>query len=102
MFNFKKIVDTDVFPYVFRFLNFNGNLIIVEDFGIFLKFTYFIFRLQGVANSIAWMARNLSFDGCYMSPFAKSARQNGIDAIGLYLSFVNKFSSDVNEPGNAV
>ncbi|CAG9561900.1 unnamed protein product [Danaus chrysippus] len=39
-------------------------------------------KLQGVANSIAWMARNLSFDGCYMSPFAKSARQNGIDAIG--------------------
>lgn len=39
-------------------------------------------RLQAVANSIAWMARNLSFDGCYMSPFAKSARQNGIDAIG--------------------
>lgn len=39
-------------------------------------------RLQAVANSIAWMARNLSFDGFYMSPFAKSARQNGIDAIG--------------------
>ena len=39
-------------------------------------------KLQAVANSIAWMARNLSFDGCYMSPFAKSARQNGIDAIG--------------------
>lgn len=39
-------------------------------------------RLQAVANSIAWMARNLSFDGCYLSPFAKSARQNGIDAIG--------------------
>lgn len=41
-------------------------------------------RLQAVANSIAWMARNLSFDGCYMSPFAKSARQNGIDAIGKW------------------
>ncbi|VVC89608.1 protein phosphatase PTC7 homolog [Leptidea sinapis] len=39
-------------------------------------------KIQAVANSIAWMARNLSFDGCYMSPFAKSARQNGIDAIG--------------------
>lgn len=38
--------------------------------------------LQAVANSIAWMARNLSFDGYYMSPFARSARQNGIDAIG--------------------
>ena len=43
-------------------------------------------RLQAVANSIAWMARNLSFDGCYMSPFAKSARQNGIDAIGEFVS----------------
>lgn len=39
-------------------------------------------RLQQVANTIAWMARNLSFDCAYMSPFAKSARQNGIDAIG--------------------
>lgn len=39
-----------------------------------------------MANSIAWMARNLSFDGCYMSPFAKSARQNGIDAIGQYFN----------------
>lgn len=38
--------------------------------------------LQAVANSIAWMARNLSFDGEFMSPFAKNARQNGIDAIG--------------------
>ncbi|GBP23240.1 Protein phosphatase PTC7 homolog [Eumeta japonica] len=39
-------------------------------------------KLQTVANSIAWMARNLSFDGGYMSPFAKSARQNGINTIG--------------------
>lgn len=38
--------------------------------------------LQAVANSIAWMARNLSFDGEFMSPFAKNARQNGIDARG--------------------
>lgn len=39
-------------------------------------------RLQGVANAIAWMARSLAFDDEYMSPFALSARQNGIQAIG--------------------
>lgn len=39
-------------------------------------------KIQGVANTIAWMARSLSFDEAFMSPFAQSARQNGIDAIG--------------------
>lgn len=39
-------------------------------------------KIQGVANSIAWMARSLAFDGAFMSPFAQSAQQNGIDAIG--------------------
>ncbi|XP_077290571.1 protein phosphatase PTC7 homolog [Arctopsyche grandis] len=38
--------------------------------------------LQAIANSIAWMARSLSFDGEFMSPFAENARNNGIDAIG--------------------
>lgn len=42
-------------------------------------------KIQGVANSIAWMARSLAFDGSFMSPFAQSARQNGIDAIGKFL-----------------
>lgn len=40
-------------------------------------------RIQGVANSIAWMARSLAFDPNFLSPFAKSARANGIDAIGM-------------------
>ncbi|KAH9644885.1 hypothetical protein HF086_007973 [Spodoptera exigua] len=31
-------------------------------------------KLQAVANSIAWMARNLSFDGCYMG---ETGRHNG-------------------------
>ncbi|XP_071874706.1 protein phosphatase PTC7 homolog isoform X3 [Bombus fervidus] len=39
-------------------------------------------KIQGVANSIAWMARSLAFDGAFMSPFAQSARENGIDTIG--------------------
>lgn len=39
-------------------------------------------RIQGVANSIAWMARSLAFDPNFLSPFAKSAQANGIDAIG--------------------
>lgn len=39
-------------------------------------------RLQSVANSIAWMARNLSFDETFVSPFAKNAYANGINTIG--------------------
>jgi len=40
-------------------------------------------KIQYVANSIAWMARRLAFDGAFMSPFAQSAQENGIDAIGM-------------------
>ncbi|CAH0563542.1 unnamed protein product [Brassicogethes aeneus] len=39
-------------------------------------------RLQMVANSIAWMARSLSFDETFISPFAESAFANGINTIG--------------------
>jgi protein phosphatase PTC7 len=39
-------------------------------------------KLQMTANSIALMARNLAFDHNFMSPFAKSARANGIHTIG--------------------
>lgn len=39
-------------------------------------------RLQMVANSLAWMARNLSFDETFISPFAESAFANGINTIG--------------------
>ncbi|XP_074039517.1 protein phosphatase PTC7 homolog isoform X2 [Leptinotarsa decemlineata] len=39
-------------------------------------------RLQMVANSIAWMARNLSFDETFLSPFSVNAFANGIDTIG--------------------
>lgn len=39
-------------------------------------------KIQGVANSIALMARSLAFDGNFMSPFAQNARENGIDAVG--------------------
>lgn len=42
-------------------------------------------KIQGVANTIAWMARSLAFDEAFMSPFAQSARQNGIDAIGKFV-----------------
>lgn len=38
--------------------------------------------LQQAANSIAQQARKLAFDEDYMSPFARSARENGINAIG--------------------
>ncbi|EEB14038.1 5-azacytidine resistance protein azr1, putative [Pediculus humanus corporis] len=39
-------------------------------------------KIQCVANTIAWMARNLAFDSSYMSPFAINARKNGIDVKG--------------------
>lgn len=39
-------------------------------------------KIQGAANAIAWMARNLAFDSTFMSPFAESARHNGIEAVG--------------------
>ncbi|ENN77819.1 hypothetical protein D910_12399 [Dendroctonus ponderosae] len=39
-------------------------------------------RLQMVANSIAWMARSLSFDETFISPFAERAFANGINTIG--------------------
>ncbi|XP_046681140.1 protein phosphatase PTC7 homolog [Homalodisca vitripennis] len=39
-------------------------------------------KIQKVANSIAWMARNLAFDDKFLSPFAKSAMENGIHTIG--------------------
>ncbi|XP_066246414.1 protein phosphatase PTC7 homolog [Euwallacea similis] len=39
-------------------------------------------RLQMVANSIAWMARSLSFDKTFVSPFAERAFANGISTIG--------------------
>lgn len=38
--------------------------------------------VQQTANSIALMARNLSFDGKFMSPFSQRAREYGIRAIG--------------------
>ncbi|XP_071526974.1 protein phosphatase PTC7 homolog [Panulirus ornatus] len=37
--------------------------------------------LQQAANSIAQQARKLAFDEDYMSPFARNARENGINAI---------------------
>ncbi|MPC28655.1 Protein phosphatase PTC7 [Portunus trituberculatus] len=37
--------------------------------------------LQQAANSLAQQARKLAFDEDYMSPFARSARENGINAI---------------------
>lgn len=39
-------------------------------------------KIQAVANTIALMARKLAFDDKFLSPFAKSAMANGIDAIG--------------------
>lgn len=38
--------------------------------------------VQKTANSIALMARSLAFDGKFLSPFSKRAREYGIRAIG--------------------
>lgn len=64
----------------------------------YLHFFFFLFKVQGersvnrlqnVANSIAWMARNLSFDETFISPFAESAFANGINTIGKLI--LNKY-----------
>lgn len=39
-------------------------------------------KLQMCANSIALMARQLSFDSKFLSPFSINARKNNINAIG--------------------
>lgn len=36
------------------------------------------------ANSLALMARSLSFDSEFLSPFALNARRNNINAMGAY------------------
>ena len=38
----------------------------------------FIYVLQACANSIALIARKLSQDDCFLSPFAKNARASGL------------------------
>lgn len=42
-------------------------------------------KLQMTANTIALMARTLSFDSEFMSPFSINARRNHINATGKYL-----------------
>jgi protein phosphatase PTC7 len=39
-------------------------------------------KLQMTANTIAFMARSLSFDSEFMSPFALNARKSNINTIG--------------------
>lgn len=41
-------------------------------------------KLQMCANSIALMARSLSFDSKFLSPFSINARRNNINAMGRY------------------
>jgi Stage II sporulation protein E (SpoIIE) len=45
-------------------------------------------KLQMTANTIAFMARSLSFDSEFMSPFAVNARKNNINTIGEALQCV--------------
>lgn len=41
-------------------------------------------KLQMTANAIALMARSLSFDSEFMSPFSVNARRNNINATGKF------------------
>lgn len=41
------------------------------------------------ANAIALMARSLSFDSEFMSPFSVNARRNRINATGMYKLSIN-------------
>lgn len=57
-----------------------------------MKYSFFLYRqcegeqnpveLQRTANAIALMARSLSFDSEFMSPFSVNARRNNINATG--------------------
>lgn len=54
-------------------------------------------KLQMTANSIALMARSLSFDSDFMSPFAINARKNNINTIGENnLGFILRSIIDLN------
>lgn len=53
-------------------------------------------KLQMTANSLALMARSLSFDSEFMSPFAINARRNNINAIGWYFASLKIFFSKKN------
>lgn len=44
-------------------------------------------KLQMTANAIALMARSLSFDSEFMSPFSVNARRNNIHTTGEFLNF---------------
>uniref|UniRef100_A0A336LUM1 Protein phosphatase n=1 Tax=Culicoides sonorensis TaxID=179676 RepID=A0A336LUM1_CULSO len=73
-----------------------GDVILVATDGVFdnlpsslildtltqIEGVYDPVKLQMCANSIALMARQLSFDGKFLSPFAVNARKNNINAIG--------------------
>lgn len=46
-------------------------------------------QLQMTANSLALMARSLSFNSEFMSPFAINARRNNINATGAHMYIYN-------------
>lgn len=48
--------------------------------------------MQKMVNSLAFQAHRLAFDGNYMSPFSKRARENGINALGkvFYIDFLKQ------------
>lgn len=53
-------------------------------------------KLQMTANSIALMARSLSFDSSFMSPFAISARRNNINTIGEFALILVNHELQIN------
>lgn len=53
-------------------------------------------KLQMTANSIALMARSLSFDPEFMSPFSVNARRNNINATGECICWEFKTGLDLN------
>ncbi|XP_058062310.1 protein phosphatase PTC7 homolog [Anopheles bellator] len=74
----------------------NGDVILVATDGVFdnvpikllvetlhgMEGVYDQVKLQMCANSIALMARSLSFDSKFLSPFSLNARRNNISAMG--------------------
>lgn len=88
--------SADTFEFPVR----NGDVILVATDGVFdnvptkllldtlkeVEGEQDAIKLQMTANSIALMARSLSFDPEFMSPFSVSARRNNINATGEYFT----------------
>jgi len=83
--------------------------ILVEEIGILQNGPLDAAKIQAVANSIALIARKLSQDDTFLSPFAKNARANGFwnviggkeDDVTVILASVNLTTNQLRMTSSA-